>query len=86
MRAVRQCVTAFHPPQGQLSSPWRSSWQRFRSSRTTSSTWMTPVLTLSFAPGPTFTQGKCPKGYHWQFNPSNDGSGACYLTGPPPKP
>lgn len=44
------------------------------------------VLTLSFAPGPTFTQGKCPKGYHWQFNPTNDGSGACYLTGPPPKP
>ncbi len=37
-------------------------------------------LTLSFAPGPTFTAGTCPPGYHWQFDPSNTGAGACYLT------
>jgi RHS repeat-associated protein len=43
-------------------------------------------LTLPFAPGPTFTQGKCPTGQHWQFDSSNSGAGGCYLNVPSPLP
>jgi hypothetical protein len=32
---------------------------------------------LSFAPGPTFANGACPKGYHWQPHMFDISRGTC---------